>query len=250
MLELRHICMTFQPNRPNAQTVLNDVNLHLSKGEFVTLLGSNGTGKSTLLDLIAGALLPGGGTVLLDGRDVTFQKEHLRARSIGRLFQDPLKGTAPDLTIEENLTLSAQRSRGNPFAPALNRHEPAKLRDRVARLGMGLEDKMRTPVRLLSGGERQAVTLLMSTLSVPKLLLLDEHTAALDPAAAECILHLTAEIAAEDNITTLMVTHDISSALTVGTRTIMLDQGKIVLDLSGEGRAQTSPHELKALYKI
>ncbi|MPM15854.1 Glutamine transport ATP-binding protein GlnQ [bioreactor metagenome] len=250
MLKLRHICKTFLPKKPNAQAVLNDVNLHLYKGEFVTLLGSNGTGKSTLLDIIAGSRLPDSGTVLLDGCDVTFQKEHLKARSIGRLFQDPLRGTAPDLTIEENLTLAALRGRGNPFAPALNRRESAKLRDRIARLGMGLEDRMKTRMGLLSGGERQAVTLLMSILSVPKLLLLDEHTAALDPAAAESILQLTAEIVAEHSITTLMITHDIASALSVGTRTLMLDEGRIALDLSGERRAQTSPKDLKALYKI
>lgn len=250
MLELVHICKTFLPKKPNAQTVLNDVNLRLAKGEFATLLGSNGTGKSTLMDIIAGSRLPDSGTVLIDGRDVTFQKEHLRARFVGRLFQDPLKGTAPDLTIQENLTLAALRGRGNPLAPALSRLAPSDLRDRVARLGMGLEDRMRTPVGLLSGGERQALTLLMSTLSVPKLLLLDEHTAALDPAAAEHILRLTVEIVSEHGITALMITHDVPSALAVGTRTLMLDEGRIVLDLTGEKRARTSPEDLKALYKI
>lgn len=250
MLELRHICKTFLPKKPNAQAVLNDINLRLSKGEFVTLLGSNGTGKSTLLDIIAGARLPDSGSVLLDGRDVTLQKEHLRARSIGRLFQDPLRGSAPDLTIEENLTLAAQRGRGNLLAPALCRRELSGLQERVARLGVGLEDRMKTPVGLLSGGERQAVTLLMSTLSVPKLLLLDEHTAALDPVAAEHVLRLTAEIVREHSITTLMITHDVSFALAVGTRTLMLDQGRIVLDLSGQRRAETSPEDLKILYKI
>ncbi len=249
MLDLRHISKTFSPGTPSAQRVLEDISLYLDEGEFVTLLGSNGTGKSTLLDLIAGAQTPDTGTVLLDGEDITREKEHRRARQIGRLFQDPLRGTAADLTIEENLALALHRGKGL-FSPALGRGEAARLRDLVARLEMGLEDRMSTRMGLLSGGQRQAVTLLMATLPAPKLLLMDEHTAALDPAAAEHILRLTAELVRRHRITALMITHNISSALAVGTRTLMLDKGRLVLDLSGEARRNTSPRELASLYRL
>ncbi|MCI2105334.1 MAG: ATP-binding cassette domain-containing protein [Intestinimonas sp.] len=249
MLEIQNLRKTFLQGTPNERRALDGLSLHLEPGEFVTILGSNGAGKSTLFAAIAGEFLPDSGTIELDGKDITYQKEHLRARMIGRLFQDPLKGTAPDMTIEENLALAGLRGNRGPFSPAVGKKDAAWLREQVARLGMGLEDRMKTRVGLLSGGQRQAITLLMSTLSVPRLLLLDEHTAALDPVTAEQILAVTREIVAEHRITTLMITHNITSALSVGARTIMLDRGRVVLDLSGSERAAMTVPKLMERYR-
>lgn len=249
MLDLKNISKTFLKGTPNERRALESIDLHLEDGEFVTLLGSNGAGKSTLMAAIAGEFFPDTGTISLDGKDITFQKEHIRSRAIGRLFQDPMKGSAPDMTIEENLALAGLRGKKAPFSPAVSRKDASWLREQVARLGMGLEDRMKTRMGLLSGGQRQAVTLLMSTLSSPRLLLLDEHTAALDPVTAEQILKITREIVSEHRITTLMITHNISSGLTVGTRTLMLDAGKIVLDLSGKERDQMTIPGFMELYR-
>ena len=234
MLDIRHISKTFNPGTVNEKRALTDLSLHLDKGEFVTVIGSNGAGKSTLFNAIAGSFYVDAGSIEVEGRDITFLPEYRRAKHIGRLFQDPLKGTAPHMTIEENLALAA--GNGGWFSP-LSRKDRDDFRERLALLDMGLEDRMRQPVGLLSGGQRQALTLLMATMNPPWLLLLDEHTAALDPGTAEKVLALTKRIVAEGNITCLMVTHNMNQALELGTRTLMMADGHIVLDVSGSRRA-------------
>lgn len=239
MLCLDHVSKTFSPGTVNERKVLCDLSLQLEKGEFVTVVGSNGAGKSTLFNAIAGAFIPDEGRVLLDGQDITFLPEHRRSRQIGRLFQDPMRGTAPNMTIQENLALAYLRATKSTRAwfSRLSKPDKSMFQDRLAMLDMGLEDRMNQPVGLLSGGQRQALTLLMATLTPPKLLLLDEHTAALDPATAEKVLELTRKSVAEHQITTLMITHNLSSALTLGSRTLMMDGGRIALDVAGEERA-------------
>ena len=244
MLKLEHVSKTFFPGTVNAKLALDDVSLHLEKGEFVTVIGSNGAGKSTLLNAVAGAFLLDSGKIILDGKDITFDKDYRRAKVIGRLFQDPLSGTAPSMTIEENLTLAYMRTAGHISPFGLRKSDKADLRDRVAALGLGLEDRMTTRVGLLSGGQRQALTLLMATLVTPKILLLDEHTAALDPATAETVLELTKKIIAENDITCLMITHNMQSSLKLGSRTIMMDSGRIVLDVKGEEREKMTVQDL------
>ena len=249
MLDLQHVTKVFLKGTPNAHTALDDFSLHLDDGEFVTVIGSNGAGKSTLFNAVAGSFLCDSGRILLDGRDVTYQKEHRRARQIGRIFQDPMKGTAPDLTVGENLALAYSKATRRILSPARRKKDTAFFKARLARLDMGLEDRMRTKVGQLSGGQRQAVTLLMSTLVTPKLLLLDEHTAALDPVTAQKVLEITREIVETNRITTMMITHNIEQALHTGTRTIMLSAGRIVLDLSDEARAQMTLPALLELYR-
>ena len=248
MLDLMNLQKTFARGTVNAHVGLDGLSLHLDRGEFVTILGSNGAGKSTLFNAICGSFLLDGGRVRLDGQDITFLPEHARARQIGRVFQDPMKGTAPGMTIEENLALAYTRAHSGPFSMALGRKKYALFRDALARYGLGLEDRMKTRVGLLSGGQRQVVTLLMCTLVTPKLLLLDEHTAALDPATAEKIMGITNQIVREGNITTMMITHNIRAALKTGSRTIMMDAGKAMLDVSGEARAQMTVDGLMKLY--
>ncbi len=238
MLELSHISKTFNPGTINEKTALRDVSLSLKEGEFVTVLGSNGAGKSTLFNAISGAFLPDAGTVTLDGMDMTEWPDYKRSKYIGQMFQDPMRGTAPNMTIEENLALAYLRANGrmSPFS-VVTKADRERFREQLARLGLGLETRMSQPVGLLSGGQRQALTLLMATVVTPKLLLLDEHTAALDPATAEKVLALTEEIVAKDNITCMMITHNMQSALEHGSRTIMMDRGGIILDVAGEERA-------------
>ena len=238
MLELSHISKTFNPGTINEKTALRDVSLSLKEGEFVTVLGSNGAGKSTLFNAISGAFLPDTGTVTLDGMDMTEWPDYKRSKYIGQMFQDPMRGTAPNMTIEENLALAYLRANGrmSPFS-VVTKADRERFREQLARLGLGLETRMSQPVGLLSGGQRQALTLLMATVVTPKLLLLDEHTAALDPATAEKVLALTEEIVAKDNITCMMITHNMQSALEHGNRTIMMDRGGIILDVAGEERA-------------
>ena len=245
MLTLTNISKTFAKGTVNEKTALNGVDLHLNKGDFVTILGSNGAGKSTLFGAIAGSFLPDSGSVVLDGRDITNLPDYKRSKYIGRMFQDPLKGTAPNMTIEENLALAFMRasSHTSPFS-MISKADRADFRERLSMLGLGLEDRMNHPVGLLSGGQRQALTLLMATLVTPKLLLLDEHTAALDPATAEKVLELTKRIVAENEITCLMITHNIPSALQLGNRTIMMGNGRIVLELSGEQRRHITTEQL------
>ncbi len=244
MLDVKQISKTFNPGTVNEKKALSGLSLHLDEGDFVTIIGSNGAGKSTLLNAVAGVFYVDEGSIVLGGRDITFQPEHRRSRVIGRLFQDPLKGTAPNMTIEENLALAYLRSsKGNPFS-RISQRDKALFRERLALLGMGLEDRMSQPVGLLSGGQRQALTLLMATLVTPQLLLLDEHTAALDPATADKVLELTRQIVADDHITCLMVTHNMSQALTMGSRTLMMADGRIVLDVSGPERAAMTVDDL------
>ena len=246
MLTLQNISKTFNPGTVNEKTALRGIDLHLEKGDFVTIIGANGAGKSTLFNAIAGSFLPDTGRITMDGQDITFLPEFRRAKSIGRLFQDPMRGSAPAMTIEENLALAAG---GGGWLSHVSRAEKAAFRDRLALLGMGLEDRMRQPVGLLSGGQRQALTLLMATMVPPKLLLLDEHTAALDPGTAEKVLALTENIVREQKLTCLMFTHNMSSALELGNRTLMMDSGRILLDLKGEQRQGLTVADLLRMFK-
>lgn len=250
MLDIRNAVKVFEKGTPIEHTALNNLNLHLEPGEFVTVIGSNGAGKSTLFNAVCGTFLLNRGRIFLDGQDITYLPEHVRARTIGRVFQDPMKGTAPHMTIEENLSLAHSRStaRALSFAPA--KKEIALFRDRLSEFRMGLEDRMKTKVGLLSGGQRQAVTLLMCTIVLPKLLLLDEHTAALDPATAEQVMDITKKTVETYRLTTMMITHNISQALTTGTRTVMMDEGEILFDMSGEERTRTTVDDLMRMYSV
>ena len=241
MLKISHITKTFGLGTTDAKKALDDLSLDVRRGDFITIIGANGAGKSTLFGAIAGSCITDSGELVLDGEDMTLLPEYRRARKIGRLFQDPMRGSAPDMTIEENLALAA--GRGGWLSP-VSRADRRFFRERVAMLEMGLEDRMNQPVGLLSGGQRQALTLMMATLNTPKLLLLDEHTAALDPATAEKVLGLTKRIVAENGLTCLMVTHNMQSALELGNRTVMMNAGKIVMDVSGEERARLGVPDL------
>ena len=246
MLNIQSISKTFNPGTVNAKQALSGLSLHLDHGDFVTIIGSNGAGKSTLFNAIAGSFYVDDGFIELDGEDITYMPEHKRSLMVGRLFQDPLKGTAPHMTIEENMALAYLRTTTsrNAYFSRINAADKKKFREQLALLDMGLEDRMKQPVGLLSGGQRQALTLLMATMVTPKILLLDEHTAALDPATAEKVLHLTRQIVAERQITCLMVTHNMHQALTLGNRTLMMNAGNIVLDVAGEERAAMSVDDL------
>ncbi len=246
MLTLNKIHKTFNPGTVSEKKALTGLSLHLDPGDFVTIIGSNGAGKSTLFNAICGSFLTDSGSIALDGQDVTFQPEHIRAKSIGRLFQDPMRGTAPNMTIEENLALAVG---GGGWLSHVGREEKKRFRDRLALLGMGLEDRMRQPVGLLSGGQRQALTLLMATMVPPKLLLLDEHTAALDPGTADKVLSLTRKIVSEGRITCLMITHNMSQALELGNRTLMMADGAIVLDVAGKEREGMTVDDLLRRFK-
>ncbi len=246
MLHISHIYKTFNPGTVNEKKALLDLSLHLEPGDFATIIGSNGAGKSTLFNAISGSFFTDAGTIELAGEDITFQPEFKRARNIGRLFQDPMRGSAPGMTIEENLALAA--GSGGWFSH-MTKKDRQRFRDRLALLGMGLEDRMKQPVGLLSGGQRQALTLMMATVNPPKLLLLDEHTAALDPAAAEKVLGITQKIVAEEKLTCLMVTHNMESALALGNRTLMMNQGRILFDVSGEERKGLTVEDLLQRFK-
>jgi putative ABC transport system ATP-binding protein len=248
MLEVKNISKTFAKGTPNEHKALDHLSLSLKKGEFVTILGSNGAGKSTLFNAICGNFLPDEGNVILDGKDITFLPEHKRASEIGRLFQDPMKGTAPNLTIEENLALAYSKNTKGIFRFAITKKDREMFREALSSFGMGLEDRMGTKIGLLSGGQRQVVTLLMSTIVTPKLLLLDEHTAALDPATAEKVMAITNRIVNERQLTTLMITHNMGAALTTGTRTIMLDAGAIIFDIDETSRQHMTVSDLLDMY--
>ena len=246
MLELKNISKTFHPGTVNEKRALHELSLSVPDGDFITIIGANGAGKSTLFGAISGSFLTDSGKILLDGQDVTFLPEHRRSKVIGRLFQDPMRGTAPGLTIEENRALAAGRS---GWLGGISRCDREYFRERLRELDMGLEDRIRQPVGLLSGGQRQALTLLMATIAQPKLLLLDEHTAALDPGAAEKILAMTTRIAAGQKLTCLMVTHNMRAALALGNRTLMMNGGRVVLDVSGEERAHMGVNDLLERFK-
>ena len=238
MLEVSHISKTFNAGTVNEKRAISDLSLRLADGEFATIVGSNGAGKSTLFNAIAGVFYVDTGTITLDGRDIPVLPSHKRSRRIGHLFQDPLKGTAPHMTIEENLAVAYLRSSNrHVLFGRVTRRDRDFFRDALAQLDMGLEDRMNTPVGLLSGGQRQALTLLMATMVTPELLLLDEHTAALDPVTADKVLALTRSVVSERSISCLMITHNMHQALELGTRTLMMDAGRIVLDVSGPERA-------------
>lgn len=246
MLSLRQISKTFNPGTVNEKKALDRVSLELADGDFATIVGSNGAGKSTLFNAITGAFYVDEGQIILGGENITYRREYIRSKVIGHLFQDPLKGTAPHMTIEENMALAYLRAStsSHAFFSRISNKEKQMFREQLALLDMGLEDRMKQPVGLLSGGQRQALTLLMATMVTPKILLLDEHTAALDPATAQKVLELTKRIVAERRITCLMVTHNMHQALELGNRTLMMDGGRIVLDISGEERAALTVEDL------
>ncbi len=246
MLTISKISKTFNPGTVNEKKALTDLSLHLEPGDFVTIIGSNGAGKSTLFNAICGDFLTDAGSIAVNGQDITFMPAYQRAKHIGRLFQDPMRGSAPGMTIEENLALAA--GSGGWFSH-ISQEEKKSFRERLALLDMGLEDRMKQPVGLMSGGQRQALTLLMSTMNPPWLLLLDEHTAALDPGTAEKVLKLTREIVAEHRITTLMVTHNMQQALELGNRTLMMDRGRILFDVSGQERQGLTVEDLLRRFK-
>ena len=248
MLKIEHLTKIFGKGTINEMTALNDVNFHGSAGDFITIIGSNGAGKSTLMNCIAGVFPAESGTITLDGIDITKMPEHKRAKYIGRVFQDPMKGTAPNLTIEENLALAYSKNTKGLFRFAITKKDREMFCEALKRFDMGLEDRMATKIGLLSGGQRQVVTLLMSTIVTPKLLLLDEHTAALDPATAEKVMAITNDIVHERNLTTLMITHNMGQALTTGSRTIMLDSGAIIFDIKEEERKHMTVSDLLDMY--
>lgn len=248
MLEIINAVKVFAPGTPNEMKALNGLNLTLQDGEFVTIIGSNGAGKSTLFNAICGNFWLDEGTIILGGEKITYKSEHKRAKVIGRIFQDPMKGTAPNLTIEENLALAYSRSKHAGLRKAITAKERQMFRDALASFDMGLENRMNSKVGLLSGGQRQVVTLLMATLVPPKLLLLDEHTAALDPATAEKVMNITKEIVSKNKLTTLMITHNVKSALETGNRTIMLDSGNIIFDIPEEERKGMTIDKLMSMY--
>ena len=246
MLTLSHVSKTFNPGTVNAKTALSDLSLHVNKGDFITIIGANGAGKSTLFNAVAGSFMTDSGNIILDGKDITLMPEHKRAKSIGRLFQDPMRGSAPGMSIEENMSLAAGHG---SWLSSISRNDKALFRERLALLGMGLEDRMKQPVGLLSGGQRQALTLMMATFNPPKLLLLDEHTAALDPGTAEKVLDLTKKIVDENNLTCLMITHNMQSALDLGNRTFMMNNGNIVYDVEGDERKKLHVSDLLQKFK-
>lgn len=246
MLTISEITKTYGTGTANEKAAITDLSLQVKPGDFITIIGSNGAGKSTLFGAICGDFLTDSGSILLDGQEITFQPAFVRARRIGRLFQDPMRGSAPDMSIEENLALAA--GRGGWFS-RVDAADKMRFREHLAMLDMGLEDRMRQPVGLLSGGQRQALTLLMATISTPKLLLLDEHTAALDPATAEKVLSITRSVVEQHKITTLMVTHNMKNALDLGSRTLMMDSGRIVLDIAGEERKGLTVSDLLHRFK-
>ncbi len=249
MLIIDDVSKTFNPGTVNEKKALDHFSLTVEDGDFITIVGSNGAGKSTLFNAAAGMFYPDSGKIMLDGRNITFVPDYQRAKYIGRLFQDPLKGTAPHMTIEENLALAYLRAGTSGIFSRISRKDREKFREQLKKLDMGLEDRMDVPVGMLSGGQRQALTLLMAVIVPPKILLLDEHTAALDPAAAEKIMKLTEQIVGENRITCLMVTHNLHQAVSVGNRTLMMADGHIVLDLKGEERKGLTIEDLLRMFR-
>lgn len=247
MLDLKNVSVVFHEGTVNEKVALSNINLHLDKGDFVTIIGSNGAGKSTLFQTISGAVETKTGSILLHDKDLTFVPEYKRSRVIGRLFQDPLKGTAPNMTIEENLHLSNQR--GKHFSLSLMSHKHRQqFKELLKELELGLEDRLDTKVGMLSGGQRQALTLLMATLVTPDLLLLDEHTAALDPKTANKVLELSKKLVEERQITTMMITHNMEDALQYGNKTMIMKDGQIIALIEGDKRKQMTVDDLIHLY--
>ena len=249
MLELKHIVKTFHPGSVNEKKALQGIDLTLNDGDFVTVIGGNGAGKSTLLNAIAGTFPVDEGSILLDETDVTKDPVHKRAKYLGRVFQDPMTGTAGNMQIEENLALALRRGEKRGLGWQITAKEREDYKEALKVLGLGLEDRMTTKVGLLSGGQRQALTLLMATLKKPKLLLLDEHTAALDPKTAKIVLDLTAKLIESEQLTTFMVTHNMKDALRYGNRLIMMNEGRIILDVSGEEKKKLQVKDLLELFE-
>lgn len=249
MLKITNLQKTFNPGTVNAKTALNGLNLTLEDGDFVTVIGGNGAGKSTMLNAIAGVWKPDCGTIEIDGIDVTNMPEHKRAEFLGRVFQDPMKGTAPDMEIAENLAIAARRGKKRKLIWGVKKAEKEQYKELLATLELGLEARLTSKVGLLSGGQRQAVTLLMATLNRPKLLLLDEHTAALDPKTAAKVLALTDKIVNENKLTTLMITHNMNDAIAHGNRLIMMHEGRIVVDVKGEEKKKLTINQLLNLFE-
>ncbi len=248
MLEIKNIWKTFNAGTVNEKVALRGVDLTLDDGDFVTVIGGNGAGKSTLLNAVAGVWPVDQGTITIDGVDVTRLAEYKRAKYIGRVFQDPMMGTAATMQIDENLALAMRRGKGRTLRPGISREEREEYRELLRTLDLGLEDRLTSKVGLLSGGQRQALTLLMATLQKPKLLLLDEHTAALDPKTAAKVLDTTEKIVGRDKLTTLMITHNMRDAIAHGNRLIMMYEGKIVIDVSGEEKKKLTVERLLALF--
>lgn len=248
MLELKDVSVIYGRGTANQRNALDGVSLKADKGDFITVIGSNGAGKSTLLGAIAGSCPVSGGSIILDGEDITRKPEHKRACSIGRLFQNTLAGTAPGMTVEENLGLAYGRGSRRGLGRCISAQDRRLFKERLETLGLGLENMLDVKVGVLSGGQRQAITLLMATMITPKLLLLDEHTAALDPKTAQQVMNITKQVVQRDNITTLMVTHNIAGALSAGNKTLVLNQGRVLTVLEGEKRAQLTPEGLMSLY--
>ena len=248
MLELINISKTFNPGTVNAKTALNNLNLTLNDGDFVTVIGGNGAGKSTMLNAVAGTIQVDTGSILLDGKDITRLPEYKRAAYLGRVFQDPMMGTAATMQIEENLALAARRGKPRTLRPGITKADREFYREQLKILDLGLEDRMTTKVGLLSGGQRQALTLLMATLQQPKLLLLDEHTAALDPKTAAKVLDATQRIVDRSHLTTMMITHNMRDAITYGNRLIMMYEGHVVVDVRGEEKKNLTVEQLLNLF--
>lgn len=248
MLEMRHITKVFNKGSVDEKVALNDLSLTLNDGEFVTVIGGNGAGKSTMQNAICGTWLPDSGQILLDGVDVTALPEHKRANYLGRVYQDPMTGTAAGLQIEENLALAARRGQKRTLRMGIRNREREEYRQLLAPLGLGLETRLAAKVGTLSGGQRQALTLLMATLKKPKLLLLDEHTAALDPRTAAKVMELTEKIVTENRLTTLMITHNMRDAIRYGSRLVMLHEGRAILDISGEEKQKLTVPDLLEMF--
>lgn len=249
MLEITNLHKTFNPGTINAKKALSGLNLTLNDGDFVTVIGGNGAGKSTMLNAIAGVWKPDFGTIEIDGIDVTNMPEHKRAKFLGRVFQDPMKGTSPDMEIAENLSIAARRGTKRKLIWGCTRKDREEYKVLLSQLDLGLEDRLSAKVGLLSGGQRQAVTLLMATIKKPKLLLLDEHTAALDPKTAAKVLEITDKLVKENNLTTLMITHNMYDAIEYGNRLIMMDEGRIVVDVSGQAKKKLTRDQLFDLFE-
>ncbi|MBD5156503.1 MAG: ABC transporter ATP-binding protein [Butyrivibrio sp.] len=250
MLKVSNIYKTFNPGTVNEKTALNGVSLELAEGDFVTVIGGNGAGKSTLLNALAGVWPVDVGSICIDGVDVTKTSEHKRAKYLGRVFQDPMMGTAATMGIDENLALAARRGKFRGLGPGITAKEKVEYRKMLAELDLGLETRLSAKVGLLSGGQRQAVTLLMASLKRPKLLLLDEHTAALDPKTAAKVLEATERIVEKDNLTTMMITHNMKDAIVHGNRLIMMNNGKIILDISGDDKKKLTVEDLLEKFAI
>lgn len=250
MLEIKNVSKTFNAGTVNEKKALDEINLTLNEGDFVTVIGGNGAGKSTMLNMVAGVYPVDCGSIVIDGIDVTKLPEYKRAKYLGRVFQDPMTGTAADMQIDENLALAARRGKKRTLRSGINSKEKAEYKELLKMLDLGLEDRLTSKVGLLSGGQRQALTLLMATLKKPQILLLDEHTAALDPKTAKKVLDITEEIVAKNNLTTIMITHNMADAIRVGNRLIMMNNGKIIFDVSGEEKKKLTTADLLEKFKI